>query len=57
MKLYKLNSINSKNVTAEQRAHIILNNFNENIIYKIMNYIKYKHLLNKEYYKKRLVLK
>ena len=33
MKLYKLNSINSKNVTAEQRAHIILNNFNENIIY------------------------
>lgn len=37
--------------------YILNNDFNENIIYKIMNYIKYKHLLNKEYYKKRLVLK
>jgi len=37
--------------------YILNNDFNENIIYKIMNYIKYKHLLNIEYYKKRLVLK
>jgi hypothetical protein len=37
--------------------YILNNDFNENIIYKIMNYIKYKHILNKESYKKRLSLK
>ena len=37
--------------------YILNNDFNENLIYKVMNYIKYKHLLNKESYKKRLLLK
>ena len=32
--------------------YILNNDFNETIIYKIMNYIKYKHILNKESYKK-----
>ena len=34
--------------------YILNKDFNENIIYKIRSYIKYKHLLNKENYKKRL---
>ena len=37
--------------------YLLNNDFNENLIYKVMNYIKYKHLLNKESYKKRLLLK
>ena len=37
--------------------YILNNDFNETIIYKIMNYIKYKHILNKESYKKTLLLK
>ena len=31
------------------------NDFNESIIYKIMKYIKYKNILNKEKYKKQLL--
>jgi hypothetical protein len=34
--------------------YILNNDFNENIKYKIRSYLKYKHLLNKENYEKRL---